>query len=892
MPTLFRPIDAILPRAARAFGGKVENLSSLARGGFPVPRSYALSSLSAEAHFEQALPEALRPEQLFSEHHVPESRLAEARERVLDTALSPALQAGIETVLEELATTGVFAVAVRSSSLAEDQEAAAAAGLHESYLQLCGPEEVGKAIRSCWASLFQPRVLTYLRRLGGQQSYAMGILLQVTLPADVSGVMFTVNPLTGDDDEVVIDAAYGLGTVVTDGQVMPDTYRIDKDSGWVRDRVVGDKRFREDPASQGGVTRSAVPEAMASRLCLPEHQLGQLVQLGRNIERHFGGPRDVEWAITSDVLYVLQARPATGVGGRRASRPRVRRQRTAMTDPVQVVWSNINVGEALPGVATPLTWSVLSAFSEVGFRSVFKGLGCKVSKSDRLVGNFRGRIYLNLTELSRIVAQVPGLRPSVVLPLGGGTEIERLEESIPKGSHLGFFLRSPRTIGRLTLEHVRLQQRVEQFERGFEIEIARMRGLDLRILPSAALDATLSDVHRLLHETGGLMLTAYGGLLASLLPVRKLLLSVFEDGAEHRLQDFLSALSGVESAAPAAALLRVARIAADDEPARAALLGDAMPTTLEALPAGPTRNAFSKFLSEFGHRAVREAEIAEPRWREDPSLLLSTLRLHLAGHLLDQDPAERARARLTQAEEALLGVPFSRRQALRGLLVVTRHYMRLRERLRARVTQVLGLFRWVALDAARRLQVHEPECGADASFFLQLPELHAVLRGDVKTIAPLVLRRRAQYRRDQALPAPPPTFVGYPRPVEVETEDDAEGVLNGIGASGGQAQGRVCILLDLNDASAVQPGDVLVVPAADVGFSPLFLVAAAVVTEAGGPLSHACVVAREYGVPAVVSVPGVTQRLQTGQWVCVDGDEGRVVLLESPEALRENPVPA
>ena len=145
-------------------------------------------------------------------------------------------------------------------------------------------------------------------------------------------------------------------------------------------------------------------------------------------------------------------------------------------------------------------------------------------------------------------------------------------------------------------------------------------------------------------------------------------------------------------------------------------------------------------------------------------------------------------------------------------------------------------------------------------------------------MAPLVQRRREQYRRDQALPAPPSTFVGYPRPVDqVEAADD--GSLQGIGASGGSAEGRVCVLRDPADASEVQPGDVLVVPAADVGFSPLFLAAAALVTESGGPLSHACVVAREYGVPAAVSVQGATRLLRTGQRVRVDGDSGLVVPL-------------
>src|SRR5262249_49666438 len=161
-------------------------------------------------------------------------------------------------------------------------------------------------------------------------------------------------------------------------------------------------------------------------------------------ERHFGDARDVEWALLGDALYVLQARPIVqrGAAPVRRRKPRNEPSLSTVSDP-GVVWSNVNVGEALPGVATPLTWSVLSGFSELGFRRAFAALGCRVPKRTNLVGNFRGRIYLNLSELAQIAAQVPGLRPQNVLPLGGGAELSRLERDAKEASPLAFLSRLP-----------------------------------------------------------------------------------------------------------------------------------------------------------------------------------------------------------------------------------------------------------------------------------------------------------------------------------------------------------------------------------------------------------------------------------------------------------------
>jgi pyruvate,water dikinase len=875
---LLRPIDSLLPRASRAYGGKARNLAALVRAGFPVPLAYALSGDAAAHTFERVLPEALRPAQIFSRPFVSELELLEARERVLNAGFDAQLEDELLRGFGALRAAAADSVAVRSSSAVEDLSAASAAGLHTSVLAVASEAALLDAVRKCFAHVFSPRVARYLQTLGLEAASSLGVVIQAMVPADVAGVLFTVNPLTGESEEIVIDASYGLGTTVTSGLGSPDTYRIHKPSGWVRDRVIGDKRARVVVLPSGaGVREELLPAELSQKQALDEHMLSQLVALGKRIEEYFGDARDIEFAIAADTIYVLQARPITAAGARVAPARAKRRKRIA-GHASTLVLSNLNVGEALPGVATPLTWSVLSQFSDLGFREAFGALGCKVPKDSTLVGNFRGRVYLNLTELAQIGAQVPGLRPALWLPLGGGGsgEVERLEQDTRGANKTGFMLRLPGTAARFTRNTLGWSRRVSAFEAAFDAERARIEGLDFRILSSSALDETLSDVHRLLDEAGTLLLTAYGSLLAVLVPLRAALVVLKGDQADRTQQALLSAIEDVESAGPGRELLHVAQAFAHDLAARAALQsGQAIPSA-RALPEGPARIAVDAFLAHYGHRGVREAEIAEPRWREDPKLLFDAVRVQLAHGV--GDTARRMEQRIAAvraaAEDAMASVTLPARAPLRALLAAARSHLRLRERLRSHVVRVLGLFRLIALDASRRLLVREPDVGRDAAFFLTEPELHAVLRGELRTVASLVRLRRAQLERDAALPEPPSTFVGYPPALVPPAEPGAS--LRGLGASTGAVEGSVRVLRSPVEVSSLLPGEILVVPSADVGWSPLFVVAGGLVSDVGGPLSHACVIAREYGLPAVVNVRGATHALKTGERVRVDGDAGTV----------------
>lgn len=828
-----------------------------------------------DSFFTSVLDVADRPRALLREPHVTDERLRTIRERVRNSTLPQDVVSSVSDALLALREEGALGFAVRSSATHEDQEGASAAGMHSTLLNLIREDEVLDGIKMCWSSLFQPRVLSYLRALGEDVSVSVGVVIQAMVPAGASGVLFTCNPLTGDAGEVVINAAYGLGSSVVDGRVTPDTYRMDKATGQLRDRVIGGKAQQTVLVPSGGVREVQVAPEERARAVLNEHLLLNLSELAGRIEEHFGGNRDVEWAIAGQQVFVLQARPIVvpRARGRKGSRHEHARDRR------KLVWSNANIGEALPGAATPFTWSVLNHFSDLGFRRAFGALGCTVPRDAELVGDFRGRVYINLTELTSILSQIPWIHPSALVQLGGGRYASELDEVVAHRSSTGFLLRLPQTVTRYARENFRLQARIAEFEEYFAEERVRMSSVDPRLLEPTGLDRMLSDVEHLLDETGSVMLAAYANLLTATLVLIGILRTFARDESSGLYRDLLSGLKNVDSARPGFALWRIAQLAKND-PAAAERIRetDLSKLSVEELPDGPTRDALHRFFVEFGYRGVREAEIAEPRWAEDPTVMFAALRSHLAGDLdLGQRETALARTRQEAEDKVETSVPFALRPAVRRLLDAVRRFTRMRERLRGNVVEVLGMFRRVALESSRRILAREPEAGPDAAFFLSVAELRRVLRDDNERVAIRVQRRRLEYERNRALPDPPTTFVGFP-------PDDAVSIpkascLHGLAASSGVAEGRARILRDPSQAAELAPGEILVVAAADTGWAPLFLAAAGVVTELGGPLSHAAIILREYAVPAVVNVENATRALQSGEWIRVDGDAGTVEIL-------------
>jgi pyruvate,water dikinase len=859
--------------AAKTIGGKAARLAWLTRHGFPVPRAWVLDTQPFRELALSRLPAGHDPHSLLRlrSGSVFFERAARARALILSEALPPTLQKELEILWEMVERQAPWGLAVRSSATGEDDDVTSMAGLASTELGVRGPAALSDAVRTVWASTLLPRALTYLAARG-VRDVSMAVVFQVMVPADAAGVAFTAPPSGSLDrpDEMLVNAAFGLGVPVVDGAATPDVARVDRYTGEVRDYLAAEKSSAL-VVGKGGLEKVAIDRARATKPAVSPAVLARLAELARALEvLEPKRAMDLEFVVQAHQVWIVQARPVQGSGFPDGGDE-------------QTVWSRANVGEALPGAATPLTWSIARSFSERGFRKAFASLGCSVPRGARLVANVHSRFYLNMTLFMRIAAQVPGLDPKTLLDLGGGSEIETLERQVAGVSKRGFIARLPITAARLLAEQMRLGKEVDRFDT-YAARIQQSLGsIDFTILPDDALASALSGARKLLDQCGQLMLSCASASLASHVALKTVLARSMPVGAERIAQALSAGVGDLESALPGIALSQVAAIARHDENARRALEAGSVHSVAD-LPEGPTRRALAQFLATYGDRGVREAELSVPRWREDPSVLVSMLRAAL--RTLDPDAEgqlHNARAKAERELKALENrLSLVELSLVRVLVSRTQRFARLRERMRAWVTRVLGMLRAIALEIDRRLVRADPTIGAGAVFFCTYEELMGGLSNGRADLAELIKMRRAEFTRDQARPDPPVSFVGRPPPVVLPPSNGV--ALRGLPASGGVVEGPARLLGSAGiGAEDLVPGEVLVARTTDVGLSPLFLVAAGVVTELGGPLSHAALVAREYGVPAVVNVRGVTAAIKTGDRLRVDGDRGVVERLPALE---------
>ena len=895
---------------ARRVGGKAAALGRLVREGFPVPRGWVIDARHFTREVEASLPRGHDLATLIKLAHTEAGvdRAARARDRILAIDLPAALLRSLDALWSVMEPVAPWGFAARSSATCEDTDETSLAGLASTVLGVRGPQALADAVRAVWASAFLPRALAYLAH-AAVRDLGMAVVLQLMVESEAAGVLFTAPPpgLDGEHwrpDERLVNVTLGLGAPVVEGAAPVDTIRLPRARGTPL-AVLADKRLAL-VVGPSGLETVPVSEPRARAAALSSDALKALSELADRLEESapklFGKPAtlDVEFAFEGrpeggfpQRLWLLQVRPVTGGGypeGGDAS----------------TVWSRTNVGEALPGPATPLTWSIARTFSNKGFHEAFSALGCRVPRGAGLVGNVHGRFYLNLSVFMEIAAQVPLLSPRALLTASGGASaavIETLERQVADVSRRGFLARLPFTAPREIARQAGLEREVTAFEGQIDRARHGLLDMDLGLLPDDGLATTLRSATGLLDRTGTLMLACASSSLASHLALCRILERVGRRRASARGDDrgeaplagaagsgwsaaepIAQALVGgareLDSANPGLALAKVAEVARTDPAARDLLLGGQVHAPAD-LPAGPTRVAVDAFLEAYGDRAVREAELATPRWREDPGQVIAMLVSALRAPGGDPERAlGRARA-LADREMARLETRVSAVELglVRLLVARTQRFTRLRERMRTWVTRVLGMIRTIALDVDRRLRRIDPTLPAGSVFFCTYEELIAALRSGHAEVGHLVRLRRAEHARDLARPDPPPTFIGRPPPLVLPPAPGTR--LVGLPASGGVVEGLARVLepgaVGLDTVAA---GEILVSRTTDVGLSPLFLVAAAVVTELGGPLSHAAVVAREYGIPAVVSVPGATLAIRTGDRLRVDGDRGIVDRLD------------
>ena len=875
------------PHATREVaGGKGAGLSGLLRGGFPVPCGFVITTGAYHAFVAGAgLQDDIARAAGASSPEAIDTASATLRARFHASTVPLPLADEIAAAYSRLAAqvgraevAGALPVAVRSSGTAEDLSEASFAGQHDTFLNVRGDVALLDATRRCWASLWNARALAYRQRLGiAADRVALAVVVQWLLPAARSGVLFTVDPITGDRGVVVINAAWGLGDAVVTGRVIPDTVVVGKGTRRLVRSEVARKQVMTVPVGDS-VADVVVEPARQDIPVLEPGEAGELAGLGEAIEQALGGPQDVEWAAAGGGFYVLQSRAVTVAGVPGDDWPVLDERPPQPFD----LWTLANVGELWPQPVSPLVASVIPLVIGGAVRSSLRGVDPVYLDRIQWAKRLYGRIYYNEGALKHVLSQKLGLPASLL-------DRSRGNRSRTPGGRLRplTLLANLPVILRLATRQKRVGRQTEAFIQQADRWVAdflsrpSMPAGDRELWEEGQrwLDRICAGMN-LQNEMTGLALTALGTLETLL--VRRL-------GRHDLTADLVTGVADIQAAAMGADLWRLAQSLrqAGLEPVLAADPAAALARLRTDPGAEPARVQLDEFLANHGHRCPNEAEWLHPRWHEAPIEVLALAAAYLRSG--GPDPDECARRQRQRREAAVAWVEPRldrlRRALFRRVLARARHALRLRDNGKGAVIGVSYPARRLCAMLGERWAERGWLACAEDIFFLTHPEIDRLIAAGVPSAAGLDLRPLAAARRRalahwRTVRAPdvlgPDGRSVTERAAAAELEGARE--LRGIAASAGRVRGTARVLLDAHATLALSHSDILVTRATDAAWTAAFPLIGGLVTEIGGQLSHAAIVAREYGIPAVVNVGGATSLIRTGQTIVLDGSTGTVWL--------------
>lgn len=853
-------------------GGKGANLGELSRiEGIAVPEGFCVTT----AAFQRVVAEIPAIDDRID-------RLSQLEPE--DRESIRVLSAQIRGAIEECAVPGDVAAAitgalgrlgaekpcaVRSSATAEDLPTASFAGQQDTFLNVAGPEAVLRHISRCWGSLFTERAVTYRLRNGfDQRKVRMGVVVQRMVFPRAAGVLVTADPVTSNRKVVSVDAGFGLGEALVSGLVNPDVYTVR--DGEVVSRTVATKRVAVQAAPGGGTRVEEIEPERQNRPVLTETQIVRLALLGRRIEAHFGSPQDIEWCLVDDEFRMVQSRPLTTLF-----------PIPEADDDENHVYISVGHQQMMTDPMKPLGISLWQLTSPAPMRHA------------------GGRLFVDATRglatPATRAAMVEGFRKSD--PLTGDalrTVLER-DDFLPPGPDAG-------TGGPLSGAGPTL----------IEADPAVVTEL------IADSEASLETLKRDIGTKSGPELVEF--VLADIQELRRVLFhprsqQVIKAGMEatwwlnDRLREWLGEKNPADTLAQSVphnvtaemglALLDVADVIRPHPEVVAFLRhieatgaeGTGFLDELARLPGGAAaRAAIDAYLDRYGMRCAGEIDITRPRWNEQPAALVPTIVNNIrsfepgAGTRRFEDGRLQAERKAEELLERLRALPDGDRKAEETARMIdrVRTFSGYREYPKYGMVSRYWVYKQALSREAERLVRDRVLRAPDDIFFLTFEELREVVRTH-RASAELIHERREAFRSYGAL-TPPRVLTSDGETVTgaYRRADVPDGALPGMPVSAGTVEGRARVVSDMARAD-LEPGDILVTAYTDPSWTPLFVAITGLVTEVGGLMTHGAVIAREYGLPAVVGVENATRMIRDGQRIRVNGTDGYIEILSRPE---------
>ncbi len=811
-------------------GGKGANLGEMAVHGFPVPQGFCITGLAYDAyirenHFAEEINRVLAL--VYEKPELGLRLSAGLMDRIKAGKISEELYLEIQNAYTKMGER--VRVAVRSSATAEDLPEASFAGQQETYLNIRGIQDVIRTVKCCFASLWTERAIAYRKKTGfDKEKVSLAVVVQEMIESDVSGVLFTVNPMNKRTGEMMINASYGLGEAVVSGLVTPDTFIWDKKKGKVRQKILGSKEISVVYGSGGGTLQRPNDNKLKSNYCMSVKQIQALASLAQKIETHYGVPQDIEWAVGGGKLFILQARGITTLnprepeGGEGSVKKQNRRERMMMN----------NLIEHCPSPLYPLDFEPLQAVTK-GKVETIEELGIRITQEDAFILKDTGEFEVHRSTIK--------VTPRVLLIPFRIKQYGNREENI-SGTQKVFREVRPRlneieSANRSALSTGALLEQLKQLM-GLADKIIYVR-FRYNIYPS--------------FLAGILIRFRLKRLSPAVSPY-----DIFS-GLHYKTWDMNLALSELAVLINQDVALRDAiAVLAED---------DGLEEYLDEIVAKFPEFGFlyKQIIKEYGWKSTGTyAAFSACSWNEDKRYFLALLRIAMArsGAVEESAKYEAICRRIRNS--------FSRRKSNKLLKAMEdmRLYHQNREESLYLLEQCYGLSRGNVKEIAKRYPGMFPS--PEDILFLTLKEVYSLGGGILQEgFAQKIAIRKQSMAKNRVL---------WDK-MEAQAANIGRNLLKGISGNVGKAKGKVCIIHDLSEFGKLKQGDILVCKYTDPVWTPLFTLAGAVVSDTGGPLSHSAIVAREYNIPAVLGCGNATKILTDGQEIIVNGDEGIVRII-------------
>lgn len=869
-------------------GGKARALAELSIAGFNVPPGFVIEP------------------QIFYKNLTPQQRTAleaassnEAFQNILENlTLKLKFQKEIHAQLKKLGSNGAR-FAVRSSAPDEDSTHHSFAGQLESFLYVSAAD-VPHRVLDVWRSAFSDRVCAYRRKNNlPPVSGAPAVLIQRMVNPEVSGVAFSADPVTGQRGITVVASLYGVGTAIVSGECDADTHYVDRDGNIIENKIaVKTNVHRFSPLTPDGVKSVPLTSEEACRPVLNNPQVLAIAKLARGVQRFFCRPQDIEWAIEDGNIYLLQSRPITSLYD------------VADPDGLQSIWDNSNIVESYGGMTTPLTFSFARGAYEGVYRQFCRTLHVPrktIEKNNsifrNMIGLIRGQIYYNLLNWYRLLAMLPGYKLNrTFMEQMMGVKVRLPEQFLEEVGQTQWWERMLdlihllRTLAGGVANYFLLGRKIKKFYQRLQDALSA-NGSDLSKFRTEELVVIYKDLeNRLLKKWDAPIVNDFLAMIFYGL-LQKLSIAWCRDTEGTLQNDLLRNAGGMISTEPAERVTQMARLAANDPEFIEILCKDNPQRILKKMTSYPEfQTLYESYIQKFGERCMNELKLESATLHEDPLVLLRAVGSLAKSHTAEAPTKQGLRTAdidlRRQAEERVasrLSRHPIRLLTFRWILKNARARVCDRENLRFERTRAFGRVRKIFVEIGRRFYglnlLEEPR----DIFYLELHEIFAFVEGtsSCTDLNGLIALRKQEFKRFSRMQPPADRFetrgVVYQgnRYLTSRSSNDMPGNRRkGSGCCPGTISGRVRVVRDPCESS-LKAGEILVAERTDPSWILLFPLAAGLLVERGSLLSHSAIVAREMGIPAIVSIPDVTDWLEDGDWVELDGRTGVVKKVEN-----------